>query len=66
MENSVNNNKLQNRKPKSFLTKEIWLLYDQRQSFEVILDTLREKYKIKLVSDNDDKVTIILTQKNNG
>ena len=66
MTNSLNEKKLQDRNSGIFLTKKIWLLYDQRESFEIILDALREKYNIKIVSDEDDKITIILTQKNNG
>jgi len=50
----------------TFLTKEIWLLYDQRESFGVILDALREKFDLKIISDEGDKITIILTKKNNG
>jgi len=50
----------------TFLTKEIWLLYDQRESFGVILDALREKFNLKIISDEGDKITIILTKKNNG
>ena len=66
MTNSFNEKKLQDRNSGTFLTKNIWLLYDQRETFEVILDALREKFNLKIVSDEDDKITIILTQRNNG
>jgi len=66
MTNSFNEKKLQDRNSETFLTKNIWLLYDQRETFEVILDALREKFNLKIVSDEDDKITIILTQRNNG
>ena len=66
MENSFDEKKPQDRNSGTFLTKKIWLLYDQRESFGVILDALREKFNLKIVSDEDDKITIILTQKNNG
>lgn len=64
MTNSLNAKKPQDRNSGVFLTKKIWLFYDQKKGFEVILDALREKFNLLIVNEKDDEVTIILTQKN--
>jgi len=66
MTHSLKKEKPQDQNSGVFLTKKIWLLHDQRVPFEVILSTLREKFNLKRVSDEGDKMTIILTQKDNG
>jgi len=65
MDNSFNVRKPQELDNNIFLAQEILILYNQRLGLNAVLNALREKYNLKVVSDEDDKITIILTQKNN-
>ena len=65
MDNSFNVRKPQELDNNIFLAQEILILYNQRLGPNAVLNALREKYNLKVVSDEDNKIIIILTQKNN-